>query len=167
MSSCNVDDKFLYTHSLFGGLTVEELGYIKTYFTEENYQPGDLILKQGEPNNRIFFIVEGEVQVFKHVNAAESEEEDISIRPISTLTTGDTFGEMELIDIQPCAASVKAITPTKIITFTNYNLYQLSKRHIKTYAMIIMNLAREISRRLRKTDEDLAYLLYKEHKNHT
>jgi hypothetical protein len=39
-------------------------------------------------------------------------------------------------------------------------LYRLSKEHCRTFAMIMMNLAREVSRRLRKTDEDLSYLLY-------
>jgi len=74
--------------------------------------------------------------------------------------TGDTFGEMELIDIQPCAATVRAETDTTAVTFTNADLYHISKWNLKTYAMIIMNLAREISRRLRANNSLLSLELY-------
>lgn len=156
MSAYTIDDTFLYTHSLFGGLSTEELQYLKEFFCEETYQSGECILQQGEPNNRVFFILSGEVQILKHI-----EEDESTDRLLITLTAGDTFGEMELIDIQPCAASAMASQTTVLVTFTNYDLYQLSKTHIGTYAMIIRNLAREISRRLRKTDDDLAHLLYR------
>lgn len=72
------------------------------------------------------------------------------------MQAGDTFGEMELIDIQPCAATVRADKKTSVVTFTNADLYTLSKWNLKTYAMIIMNLAREISRRLRAANEALS-----------
>lgn len=155
MDRCSVDDAFLYTHSLFGGLTVEELCLIKSCFKEEEYAPGEAILRQGDSNDRVFFITTGSVEIVKHAQDEHSPD-----RHISTLEAGDTFGEMELIDIQPCAASAIATSEVVVLTFTGYDLYRLSKTHLKTYSMIIMNLAREISRRLRKTDETLAYLLY-------
>jgi CRP-like cAMP-binding protein len=104
--------------------------------------------------------VEGEVTICKHPKGIDENSDPVCERVISTMKTGDTFGEMELIDIQPCAASAIATCPTRIFTFTNADLYRLSKEHCRTFAMIMMNLAREVSRRLRKTDEDLSYLLY-------
>ncbi|MDA3833747.1 MAG: cyclic nucleotide-binding domain-containing protein [Spirochaetales bacterium] len=160
MGKSKVDDTFLYSHSLFGGLTSEEIDFIRDSFHEEIFNKNDVILHQGEPNSKIFFIIEGGVVICKHPTFSQDSKEAACERIISRLSVGDTFGEMELIDIQPCAASVIADCPTRILTFTNYDLYQISKTHCRTYAMIIMNLAREISRRLRKTDEDLAYLLY-------
>ncbi len=148
-------DSFLFSHSLFGGLSAPEIETIKEGFHEELYAEGDFILQQGEPNNKVFFILEGEVEILKHRKGIDETD-----RLLSVLIAGDTFGEMELIDIQPCAASARATGKVRVLTFTNYDLYRLSKTHIKVYAMIIMNLAREISRRLRKTDEDLADLLY-------
>ncbi len=162
MGSCTYDDSFLFSHSLFGGLSCEEIDYIRDCFKEEVYEGGQLILTQGEPNNRIFFILEGGVEILKHpVDLGDAD------RLISTLIAGDTFGEMELIDIQPCAASARAVGSTTVLTFTNYDLYRLSKTHLKVYAMIIMNLAREISRRLRKTDQDLAEIMYETQKQIT
>lgn len=163
MNSCKIDNKFLYSHSLFGGLTDNELEKIKTYFKEERYTAGDIILHESEPNNRIFFIISGKVSIIKNRDQSQKSknEDDDSIVVLSQFTGGDTFGEMELIDIQPCAASVRADTDTLVYTFTNNDLYQLSKWNQKTHTMIIMNLAREISRRLRATNEQLSYELYK------
>jgi CRP/FNR family transcriptional regulator, cyclic AMP receptor protein len=160
MESCKIDNKFLYSHSLFGGLTEVELDEIRTHFKEEQYKAGDLILHEGESNNKLYFIISGSVTIvrLRKLSNKHGEEETVVL---SNFVAGDTFGEMELIDIQPCAASVRADTDTVVYTFTNNDLYQLSKWNHKTHTMIIMNLAREISRRLRVTNELLSYELYK------
>ncbi len=155
MGSCSVPNEFLCRHSLFGGLITEELEILRPYLEERHYDTGAYLLTQGTPNNRVFFIVSGEVVIQKH---SESEQE--KDHTLAVMQEGDSFGEMELIDVQPCAASAVAAAPTRVITLTNGDLYQLSKNHLKTYTMIIMNLAREISRRLRKADEKLVLGLY-------
>ena len=160
MDACKIDNKFLYSHSLFGGITDVELDEIRTYFKEEHYKPGDFILNEGKSNNKLYFIISGSVSIVRRRNISDdSDKEELVV--LSTLAKGDTFGEMELIDIQPCAASVRADTDTTVYTFTNSDLYQLSKWNPKTHTMIIMNLAREISRRLRASNELLSYELYK------
>lgn len=138
---------------MFGGLTDDELKLIHAYLIEQTYAKGTYILRQGEPNNTVYFIAEGEVSIQKHPLGAEDQE-----RVITTLYTGDSFGEMELIDIQSCAASAVCLTKTKVISLSNQNLYKLSTTNLKTYTMLILNLARDISRRLRKTDNLLALI---------
>lgn len=155
MEEKNLNDEFLYSHSLFGGLTVEELGYLRPYFKQRDYHAGEIILHQGEANSTIHFILSGSVDILKSIPGHEQD-----MRQICTLYEGDTFGEMELIDVQHCAATARAAESCSLVTFTNADLYALSKDHLKTYAMLIMNLAREISRRLRITDEALAEILY-------
>ncbi|MDY0290022.1 MAG: cyclic nucleotide-binding domain-containing protein [Sphaerochaeta sp.] len=153
MSECTIDNAFLCKHSMFGGLTDEELLLIHDYLDEKSYPKGTCILKQGEPNNSVYFIVKGDVSIQKHPLEAEDQE-----RVITTLHAGDSFGEMELIDIQSCAASAICLTDATIITLSNKDLYKLSTTHLKTYTMLILNLARDISRRLRSTDNLLALI---------
>lgn len=138
---------------MFGGLSDEELLVVHDYLDENIYTKGTCILKQGEPNNTVYFIAEGEISIRKHPLDAEDWE-----RIITTLHAGDSFGEMELIDIQPCAASVICLTDAKIITLSNKDLYHLATHNLKIYTMLILNLARDISRRLRSTDEMLALI---------
>ncbi len=136
---------------MFGGLTDEELEVIHSLLDEKQYAKGTFILKQGEPNNSVYFILKGVVSIRKHCPDALKQE-----REITQLHIGDSFGEMELIDIQNCAASVLCLENTTVTTLSNKDLHALSKSHLMTYTMIILNLAREISRRLRATDNLLA-----------
>lgn len=153
MGKCSIDNDFLCKHSMFGGLTDEQLILIQGYLDETTYAKGTYILKQGENNNTVYFIAEGDVSIRKHPQGKEGQE-----RVITTLHVGDSFGEMELIDIQSCAASVVCLTDTKVISLSNNNLYKLSGISLKTYTMLILNLARDISRKLRSTDTLLALI---------
>ncbi len=153
MSECTIDNAFLCKHSMFGGLTDEQLALIHDYLDEKTYAKGTHILKQGDSNNTVYFIVEGEISIQKHPLDKEDQE-----RVITTLHAGDSFGEMELIDIQNCAASAVCLTDVTIITLSNKDLYKLSTTHLKTYTILILNLARDISRRLRSTDNMLALI---------
>ncbi len=151
MDACTVSNAFLCKHSMFGGLSEDELEIIRPFLNDSSYPAGTVILHQGEPNNTVYFIVSGDIAIQKHPDDAENGE-----REITTLHAGDSFGEMELIDIQSCAASVVCLTDVQAISLSNRDLYKLSQTHLKIYTMIIMNLARDISRRLRKTDNLLA-----------
>ncbi|ADY13411.1 cyclic nucleotide-binding domain-containing protein [Sphaerochaeta globosa] len=151
MSECTVANEFLCKHSMFGGLQDDELLLIKSYLQEHTYPQNTVILQQGQSNNSVHFIVEGEVAIVRQAETSKKQS-----RIITTLHKGDSFGEMELIDIQSCAASVISLTETHIITLSNKDLYQISLQNLKTYTMLILNLARDISRRLRSADEMLA-----------
>lgn len=153
-----VKNRFLKTHSLFGGISDEEIAEIRKYLKSEHYPAGCDILSEGEVNDRIFFIVSGSVVVLKEYTEAGQERFGEIIR----FVPGDTFGEMELIDIQPCAATVRTLEETEVLTFTNSDLYRLSHWNQKTFSLILMNLAREISRRLRLINEKFIYTIYRE-----
>ena len=159
MDVASIKNSFLTGNSLFGGLSDDQLAEVRTFLKSASYKKDELLLIQGKPNNTLFFIVSGSVAIVKHTDESQQpssqESPDVRDQEIARLGDGDTFGEMELIDIQPCAASVKALTATEVLTFTNRDLYLLSKSSPKTHTMIIMNLAREISRRLRNADEQL------------
>jgi len=145
-----VDLKSLHSHSLFGGITEEEIQKIHHFFKMEEFSPGEFIEKEGETGDRIYFILEGGVEILKLL------EDSGEMSCIFNFSEGDVFGEMELIDVQPCAASVRATEPTKVLSLSNNGLYQISKYDLKIFSLMIMNLARDISRRLRKADKVMA-----------
>jgi len=140
---------FLQSQSLFGGLTDTELNRIFPFLKKVEFKKGEFVLTEGEVNDKLFFIYKGSVEIVKH----DSKKEHDRDKRIIVLHRGDTFGEMEVIDIQPCIASVKTLEPTTVLTLSSSDLYRISKKNLKTFTLIIMNLAREISRRLRRMDE--------------
>ncbi|MCX7029340.1 MAG: cyclic nucleotide-binding domain-containing protein [Spirochaetes bacterium] len=148
----SVDFDFLRRCSLFGGLTETALEHICTMMLRQRFSAGGIILSEGSVNDRIYFIEHGRVEIAK---AGSSEGKPVN-RHIVDMASGDTFGEMELIDIQPCEATVRAVEDTVTLSLSNRDLYLVSKFDMKTYALLIMNLARDLSRRLRHTDFLLA-----------
>lgn len=144
--------KFLQSNALFGGLTDEEIELIIPLLEEEHYSEGDFIIREGDDGDRLHFIVSGSVEVIKSVN----RDNKTSHRQLAVFGPGDTFGEMELIDIQRRSASVRALEDVSELTLSNKNMYKLYHLNLKTYTMIIMNIAREISRRLRHMDDLIA-----------
>jgi CRP-like cAMP-binding protein len=151
-----VKTKFLQSHSLFGGLSAGDIKAIRPLLKEESFPEGEYIVKQGEPGDRLYFIHQGSVEI---VRECPSPQGPVS-RRMMVLGAGDTFGEMELIDVQPRAASVRALKKVTALTLSNADMYQIYKSNLKAYTLIIMNIAREISRRLRETDILLGGSLY-------
>ena len=144
---------FLQSHALFGGLSDEEIEHVQSYLKPVSLAAGDMVVVEGCTHGRLCFICTGRVEILKRLPTGE-------VAKLAELKQGDAFGEMEFIDVQPAVASVRAVEATELLTLTNRDLYQVSKWNLRTFTMLILNMAREISRRLRKMDELAATALY-------
>jgi len=139
-----VNPESLQKYSLFGGLEPEQIELILPLMNQETFGPNEYIITEGKPNDKIYFLIEGTVAVSKN---------DI---PLSRFGEGEEFGEIEVLDVMPSVASIKSISNVKIMTISNKALRDIYKLDIKIFSLIIMNLARDLSRRLRRMDEKLA-----------
>lgn len=153
MSSTVINNDFISSYSMFGGLEDWELDLVQSFLTEHTLDAGVTVLHQGQQNSAVYFIVEGEVAVVRR-----SENTDGVERQLATLKVGDSFGELELIEINTCAASIVTTIPSRLISLSNSHFYQISVTSLRTYTMLMLNLARDISRRLRTADELLAMI---------
>lgn len=131
---------------IFGGLSDAELDKIVSLSTRVQAAAGDLIVRQGELANELFVVLQGRVEVLFDADGEDREQ------VLSHLSVGDCFGEMALIDIQPRSASVRALEDSVFFCLANRAFRSLIDWNLKTYTLIILNLAREISRRLRRAD---------------
>ena len=59
------------------------------------------------------------------------------------------------MDLLPRSASVRAIEDCTAIRLSATNLHQIYARDLKQFALIQMNMGREVSRRLRESDNRL------------
>jgi CRP-like cAMP-binding protein len=138
-----VEPSDLQKHSLFGGFLDEQIAGILPLMKIETFDAGSVVITEGRPSDRIYFILEGEVEVSK---------KGISL---ASFTEGQFFGEMEVLDVMPAEATITTLKPARLISLSNSGLHELSKKDIKAFAMLIMNLARDLSRHLR--DMNLRY----------
>ena len=140
-----LDKSFLQNHALFGGFSDRDLAVVIPLLAEETFADGENIVSEGEMGDRLYFIKNGRVEVLKRLGNEN--------RLITTLESGDSFGEMELIDIQARSATVRATEPVVALTLRNMDMFRLYKENLDVFARLLLNVAREISRRLRKMDE--------------
>jgi CRP/FNR family cyclic AMP-dependent transcriptional regulator len=97
-------------------------------------------------------VLEGEMEILRR--SKRSLEARVAI-----LGPGDWFGEMSILDIMPRSATVRAIAPSRLLKLTTQDLDGLYRKDLKSYSLLVLNIAREISRRLRVADGLLAELV--------
>lgn len=137
---------------LFGALSDETLDHLAHRLTLIRVTTGDTIFREGEGSAReMYVILAGEIEVSK------SSRRGRDVR-IAILGPNDWFGEMSIIDMQSRSASVRALAPSRLIRITSADLDGLYRFDLKSYALIVLNIARGLSRRLRVTDAVLVDL---------
>jgi CRP-like cAMP-binding protein len=151
-----IDPAFLKRHGLFAGLAEEDLKDLADLFRIEQFARGERIISEGERGGSLYVIYQGGVDILKLIVSREGECQE----KIAVLHTGDTFGEMELLDQQPRSATVVAHVGTVVLALDNIDLHKLNLRNTRVYATMLRNLGREVSRRLRATDQYLAVSLF-------
>jgi CRP/FNR family cyclic AMP-dependent transcriptional regulator len=145
-----VDDLlvFLPNIALFGGLEDRTLRRVIAMLKELRLEKGTEICKQGEHGKDMFVVRSGEVAVVR--DSAEGHR----VRMVR-LGQGEFFGEMTLIDPQKRSATIVVEKPSVLYALGNRDLYRLFQDDVNGYVMILQNLCRELSRRLRTTNARL------------
>lgn len=138
---------------LFGGLDDETLGVLAREVPAERVMVGTRVVGEGEAAREMFVVIDGELEVLKRTSAGSE------VR-VAMLGPGGWFGEMSILDPQPRSASVRALAPSRLLRISSEHVDRLLyRRDLKAYSLFIMNIARELSRRLRTTDGILAQFM--------
>ncbi len=134
---------------LFGALSDDVLTKLASTLHQVRVGAGDVIFSEGDPASEMFIVLEGEVEVVKKSRKGR-------LHRVAFLGPLDTFGEMSVIDVQPRSATARSLAPTRLLRLATDDLDQLYRHDLKAYALIVLNVARDLSRRLRVTDGILA-----------
>jgi CRP-like cAMP-binding protein len=114
---------------LFDDLSEDAFVSFVTKLGYRRWQPGEMILTEGEPGRSFFVIVEGRVRVFKKV-------EDGPELELAQLGEGAFFGEMALLSGTPRAANVAAVEETELLEITDTALREL----VEAYPGVVRSL---------------------------
>ena len=136
---------FLLGTSFFGGLSDASLEILVSMLAERRVEAGVTVVAEGEAGRSMYIVAEGRLAVSKHGDSGRAV-------PMSQLTPGDFFGEMTLIEMQNRSATVVAEAPTVLYELTARNLYTYYKTDVHAYVLVLQNINRELSRRLRRAD---------------
>ncbi|MCS6797165.1 MAG: cyclic nucleotide-binding domain-containing protein [Myxococcota bacterium] len=138
---------------LFGGLSDETLAVLARELPTEAAEVGAYVVREGSLARDMYVVIGGELEVLKGTRAGGE------VR-VALLGPGDWFGEMAVVDVQPRSASVRAVAPTLLVRMSADDVDRLLyRRDLKDYALFVMNIARELSRRLRVADGIVATIV--------
>jgi len=134
---------------IFAGLTDEAQALLFRRAEVAQFSAGATIVAEGETGSKFFLIKSGAVRVVKHFGTPEET-------LLARLGPRDFFGEMCILETLPRAATVQATETTELIALPSTAFYQLYKSCADQYSILVLNIARDLSRRLRKLDEAYA-----------
>lgn len=143
---------FVRTVPIFHDLDAKNLEVLFDLLEERKWNVGDVICSEGELGRSMFIIREGEVEVVRKSSRGNTV-------PIVHLGPGETFGEMTLVELQPRSASVVVRKKAVTYSLTNLSLWNLYKADNFAYIIILQNITRMLSRRLRKADSRIVEFL--------
>ncbi len=126
---------------IFEGLGKESMKLVKSIMKKRAYRAGDAIFEEGDIGHEFYIIESGVVDVLK------------SGVKIGELSKNEVFGEMAVIDNQDRAATIKASEDIIVHVITREKFEQLKRDDIEAYLAIVLNISKEISRRLRDIDD--------------
>jgi hypothetical protein len=159
----------LQKSSLFVSLSSKQLDQLIPLCKIGIYNANELIINENDIPIDLYVIWEGSVEILK-------KSEDGTLLRISTLQVGEVIGEIALLDNSPRSASVRALTPTKLLEISIADLKSLASEgsfynqissklsdlvkdiQIKMneqpiYFSLISNLANTLSSRMRDTNQ--------------
>jgi CRP/FNR family cyclic AMP-dependent transcriptional regulator len=134
---------------LFGGLTDEALQHLASSLKILKRGADEVIFREGDHAREFYVLLRGEVEVFKAVNSGAEAR-------LATLSPGHWFGEMSVLDVQVRSASVRALSACRLLVVTARDLDALYRYDLKSYTLVVLNVARELARRLRLVDDLVA-----------
>jgi CRP/FNR family cyclic AMP-dependent transcriptional regulator len=137
---------------LFGALNDDVLAHLAKTLSVEAPETGQTLFREGEPATAMYVVISGEVEVLKKSRGGFEAR-------VAVLGPSDWFGEMSIVDIQPRSATVRALAPGRLVRISPSELDALYRYDLRSYAIVILNLARELSRRLRVADGIVADLI--------
>jgi CRP/FNR family cyclic AMP-dependent transcriptional regulator len=139
--------KLLKNIPLFSELSPGELGDLLELSEKRRYPKGSIVLYKGDEGQVIYLILKGKV----NVDLIDENGKEIIL---STLKSGNYFGEMSAFDQMPRSATIITVEDSEFLVISQ----KIITDQIKKSPKIALKLLSEMSRRLREADEQISNL---------
>ncbi|MBN2493900.1 MAG: cyclic nucleotide-binding domain-containing protein [Deltaproteobacteria bacterium] len=131
---------FLKSVDLFSQIPGEDLAQVAGIAQEISFEPGELIIQEGEMGDSLYLLVDGEVLVHRLT------------KEITRLGQRESFGEMAILDNEPRSASVSSVTDVTCLKVSRDDFYELMSEKIE----IAHGIIRVLTHRLRDANAKLS-----------
>lgn len=137
---------------VFSDLTDAEAGKILKNVELKSYGKEDIIFSEGDPADYFHIIKTGRVKIAKKID-------DKKMKTLTLLDEGNFFGEIALIDSGKRSASALAATDCELYEIDGIAFREMIESESQTVAKVLRAILKEISNRIRSTNEQFKDLL--------
>jgi CRP/FNR family transcriptional regulator, cyclic AMP receptor protein len=144
-----VEDDVVLTAPLFADMDVEQTQALRASLTPIELGRGDVLFHEGEPGDRLYVIERGKIKLGRRSNDGREN-------LLSVLGPGEMFGELSLFDPGPRTATASVVADARIHELAHRDLVAW----LQSNPAVAKHLLQALARRLRRTNEALADLVF-------
>ncbi len=137
--------------AIWGGVTDEQREKIFKRLELGAFSEGEYIFQKGDEPSYIYIVKSGKIGLL-------ISDEEVTIEK-KVLGSGECFGEASLLAMQRHTTSAVALENSEVMVLSRQALLQFRGEDIHLFALLMMNIARELARRLKLTDDILLYYI--------
>lgn len=139
---------------IFAGLSEKQLYWLFRSLKTVTYDPGEEVFQQGSEPSHIYIVRSGRIKLVV--------QQDQTCFELMVLDKGHCLGEASVIGIQPHAATAGAMEKSELIVLSRQALLSIYQSDLELFGILILNIAREVCRRLHASDEILLHYVHKQ-----
>lgn len=144
-----IQPEYISTIPYFTGLGRTEIESLRQYFFEKKAGRGEMLLFEGEPAEKLYFVVSGLVKVFK--TSADGKEQILQIvRP------GESFNDVPVFSGDTSLASAEAMSDVVLYTVKKHDLEAIIQENHRVALNVIQILSQRV-RQMVSLVEDLSF----------
>jgi hypothetical protein len=140
-SEAGFDAKALRRVKILAALSEEQLEQFAKFMQVEKVPQWAVIVKEGDPGDTMYLILQGELRVRMNVMGKETI--------LATLGTGEFFGDISLFDHGPRSADVVANTDSVVLKISASAFEELSKKAPDLATPFLRAIGQTLSARIR------------------
>src|ERR1043166_6184767 len=136
-----LDPRSLRRVKILGGMSDAQLERFAQFMQIEKVPQWSVIVKQGDPGDSMYFIVQGELRVRMNVMGKDTI--------LATLGVGEFFGDISLFDHGPRSADVVANTDSVVLKISSGAFEDLAKKAPELATPFLCAIGKTLSARIR------------------
>ncbi|HWM84707.1 MAG TPA: cyclic nucleotide-binding domain-containing protein [Kofleriaceae bacterium] len=129
---------------LFRYLSYKELVRVMNITETREYADAEDVIREGEPGDAMYVVLGGSVRLHK------------SGTTVATLSKGQHFGEMALVDRTQRSLTATCTEPSRLLHIRRKDFYALIKKEPSLSVKLLWSFVQVLAERLRKTTAELS-----------
>ena len=130
---------------IFEKLSPQDLAAIASATQELRFKANQEVIREGDPGDTLYLILEGEVAIIKN----QSDGGQIELDHIGAQ---DYFGEMALFEDIPRTATVRTLSPCRMLVLHKHAFNEI----VREYPQIALEICKVLGHRIRKLHQKIS-----------